>query len=97
MAMKEILLDPNPILRKIAEEVKKVDEGLKEEVKELAEVLESSSNGAGLAAPQIGISKRFFGLKADKSKKVQILINPKIIGVYGKKDWIMIKGGKQKR
>ena len=89
--MRNIVLYPDPVLRKKTEKIRKIDLELEREVSELAEVLEKSTNGAGLAAPQIGISKRFFGLKVAKDKKVQVLINPEIDGVYGELDWIKMK------
>ena len=89
--MKEIVLYPNKVLRAITKKVTEVDERLLADVADLVEVLESNEHGAGLAAPQIGIERRFFGIKELKSKKVKVVINPEITGVWGKKDWIKLK------
>ena len=50
----DIVKQDNPILRQIAEPVK--DEDLKELVSNMIETVKSV-DGAGLAAPQVGISK----------------------------------------
>jgi len=73
---------PNLVLRKKVPEVKSVAEVISD-MADLKEVLEASENGAGLASTQLGIEKRFFGIK--NNKKVEVLINPKIFGVYGQK------------
>lgn len=92
--MEEIVLYPNEVLRRGTLRVEVVDRELKTELINLKKILLAQVNGAGLAAPQIGISKRFFGLKLGKKKEVKLLINPEILGVYGKKDWIKITGEK---
>lgn len=89
--MSQIVIYPNEVLRKKTVRVIAADEQLLSEINELGEILKDQKNGAGLAAPQIGISKRFFGLKSENKKKVEVLINPEILGVYGRKDWIKLK------
>lgn len=74
---------PDKILRKETEKVLKVDKKLIEEMEELKKILMNSENGAGLAAPQIGISKKFLGIK--EKGKVKILINPKLEKIWGEK------------
>jgi len=86
--MNQIVTFPDLKLRKKAKGVVRVDEKLKKQVRQLAKMLETSENGAGLAGPQIGISRRFFGVK--KGEKVSVLINPKIIKKEGKKEYSMI-------
>lgn len=92
--MRQIVLYPQEILRQKTKKVVKVDDQLISDVQELAQVLEASPNGAGLAAVQIGINQRFFGIKNSKTKKSKILINPEIIERMGSKDWIKIKSEK---
>lgn len=82
--MKNILVYPNKILRKKTNIVEEVDANLIGEIKVLKKQLMAAENGAGLAAPQIGISKRFFGIK-DKDKNIIIIINPKIKTTFGAK------------
>lgn len=65
----------DPILRKIA---KPVQSGslTKSLLDEMAEIM-YTEDGVGLAAPQIGISKRFF--MYDIGEKLNIIVNPEII------------------
>jgi peptide deformylase len=74
---------PDKVLRKKTEKVFKVDKKLIEETEELKKILMNSENGAGLAAPQIGISKKFLGIK--EKGTVKILINPKLEKIWGEK------------
>ncbi|MDD4026675.1 MAG: peptide deformylase [Candidatus Shapirobacteria bacterium] len=84
--MRKIVLYPAEILRQKTEEIKEVDKKLLEEIKDLKKILQAGDNAAGLAAPQIGISKRFFGSKEMGSKdSVLVFINPKIVKTYGEK------------
>ena len=89
MAVKEILKIPNKILNLKASEAE-FNDGLKSLVSDLIDTLEVQQNpkGAGLAAPQIGISKRVFVVKkfspdpVDLEKELEttfILINPELV------------------
>lgn len=89
--MRKIILYPDPVLRTKTVVIEKVDEKLKGEMKELKEVLKSCENGAGLAATQIGLKKRFFGVKDLKTKRVRVYINPKIVRTFGEKVYTKIK------
>lgn len=80
---REIEMFPSKVLRTKTAKITMVDEELLEEIKDLKEMLEASENGAGLAAPQIGISKSFLGIK--EGEKVKILINPKLEAFFGEK------------
>ncbi|MBU1118132.1 peptide deformylase [Patescibacteria group bacterium] len=81
--MREIVKFPSKVLRMKTNKIKMVDDKLLEEINELREILEAAENGAGLAAPQIGISKAFLGIKGQDG--VKILINPKLVRVFGGK------------
>lgn len=76
--MKIITGANNPILRKIAEPVTSFDKKLQKLVKDM-EAMVRESNGVGLAAPQVGISKRFF--LTQLSKRFVALVNPEITHV----------------
>lgn len=82
--MENILIYPNKILRKKANEVIVIDADLLNEVEILKKQLTEAENGAGLAAPQVGISGRFFGIK-DENKNIKIIFNPKIKKIFGEK------------
>ncbi len=81
--MREIVKFPSKVLRKKSEKIERVDAILVKEVEELREILTAAENGAGLAAPQIGISKRFLGIK--NKEGVKILINPRMKVSFGEK------------
>ncbi len=81
--MREIVKFPNKVLRKKSEKIERVDAILIKEIEELREILVVAENGAGLAAPQIGISKRFLGIKNKEGAK--ILINPRMKASFGEK------------
>lgn len=84
--MRKIVLYPAEVLRQKTKEIKEVDKKLLLEIKDLQKILKNQENGAGLAAPQIGISKRFFGSKEMGNKEsVLVFINPKIVKIYGEK------------
>ena len=72
----DIVKQDNPILRQIAEPVK--DEDLKELVSNMIETVKSV-DGAGLAAPQVGISKCLIVVKdVNTLDKFFEMINPEI-------------------
>jgi len=76
------LVDENdPVLRKKAVEVTKIDESLNRLAKDMAELM-YKSQGVGLAAPQVGISKRLVTI--DVGEGLIVLINPEIIYQEGK-------------
>lgn len=89
--MPKIVIYPNKLLRKKTEEIKKLDKQAKEDIDTLVKVLANCEDGAGLAGPQVGILKRFLGLKDRLSKKVTVYINPKITKTYGKKEFLVME------
>src|SRR5574343_8586 len=90
--MRKIVIYPAKILRQKTEEVKNVDKETLREIDDLKKILKNEENGAGLAAPQIGVSKRFFGGKMFDNKDISIFINPKIEKKYGEKVFPKIIG-----
>lgn len=86
--MRKIVLFPNNILRSRAKEIVAIDKKLLGEIEDLKKILNASENGAGIAAPQIGVAKRFLGLKNQNG--VEVLINPKITKTFGEKVYPMI-------
>ena len=81
--MRKIVLYPNKILRVVTPEIIKVTSGLKKEISDLSLILKKGDNAAGLAAPQIGLNKRFFGTKEIGDGGIRIFINPKIEKNFG--------------
>ncbi|MBN2618459.1 MAG: peptide deformylase [Spirochaetales bacterium] len=65
------------VLRKVAEPVTEFNQQLKDQIKEMIEFM-INSNGVGLAAPQIGDSRRLLVVGFDDMKPMAF-INPEII------------------
>ena len=81
MTTKNIIIEPDPILRKKSEPVSKVDLNLQNLMNDMLETMYSAP-GIGLAAVQIGILKRLIVIdisKENEKKNPLFLINPKII------------------
>ena len=76
----------DPVLEKAAATVTAFDDDLKKLIEDMFESM-YAAKGVGLAAPQIGISKRIavvdVTFKEDPAAKL-VLINPEIIGKEGK-------------
>jgi peptide deformylase len=87
MSLRTILTEPNKILRKVSEPVKKVGE---EERRLMDDMLETmyAAPGIGLAAIQIGIPKRIIVLdisKGENKKEPMYFVNPVIKNKNSKK------------
>ncbi len=67
----------NEVLREKAQAVETFDQALEDTVRQMF-VLMREKKGVGLAAPQVGISKRFFVTEA-MDDKPRVFINPEII------------------
>ena len=86
-----IVLYGSSVLRKKADEIKRDETDVKKLSDDMFETMENA-DGIGLAAPQIGISKRIFVvdgtmLEDEKMKNFKkVFINPKIISESGE-DW----------
>lgn len=81
MAVLHILVYPDPKLRTVAEPVEVVDDEVKQIVDDMAETMYAAP-GVGLAAPQVGISKRIFVVDTafeDEPSKLRVFINPKFV------------------
>src|SRR5690606_30630209 len=84
MAVREILILPDPLLRKVAEPVEAFDDDLKKTVEDMFETMYEAP-GIGLAGPQIGYMKRVVVIDlADEenpdSGKIA-MVNPEIVGL----------------
>src|SRR6266513_4051063 len=85
MSLLKIVTWPNPILDAPADPVTKFDADLKKLVNNMFETMYSAP-GVGLAAVQVGISKRLFVMDCsggkDPAQRVA-LINPEVLRVEG--------------
>lgn len=80
MALRNIVKDGDPILRKKCREVTEFNERLNVLLDDMKETL-ILANGAGLAAPQVGVLKRVALVSVDDA--FYELINPEIIETEG--------------
>ena len=81
MALREILIVPDPRLKKECEPVEAVNDEIKTLLNDMLETMYAAP-GIGLAAPQIGVMKRVvvMDVSDDKDKPEPLkLINPEII------------------
>ena len=80
MAIRNIITEENPILRKISKEVKLYNENLWELLDDMKETL-IHAKGVGLASPQVAVLKRAFIIMVNEDYIE--FINPKIVSVSG--------------
>lgn len=80
MSKLDIVVAGNPVLRMQAEEVKKIDKKLQRFLKDMAETM-YAADGVGLAAPQVGVSKRIVVI--DVGEGLIEMINPVIVKKEG--------------
>jgi peptide deformylase len=88
MAVLEILKYPDPILRKQSETVCQIDEEVRKLIHDMRETM-YGAGGIGLAACQVGVSKRVIVLDVspmDPQCSFFALINPEIISEEGEID-----------
>lgn len=89
MTVLQIYVAPHPVLKKKAEPVASVTDDLRKLMDDMLETM-YATDGIGLAAPQVGVSKRILVLDIDQPKgenltpqqkrgKPQCFINPEII------------------
>ena len=81
MALRNILTEENPALRKVCRPYTAFDERLHQLLDDMKETL-SQANGVGLAAPQVGILRRVFVV--DVSEGYFEFVNPRILLQKGK-------------
>lgn len=78
MAVRPVVLDPHPVLREIAKPVEKIDKEILKLLDDMADTM-YDYNGIGLAAPQVGVSKRVVVIDyGDDFGGLLELINPVI-------------------
>ncbi len=97
MALRTIVTLPDPVLRRKAHPVSKIDDNLQVLIDDMIETMRAAP-GVGLAAPQIGISDRLIvveygeeeedenGKIIELPKKLYVMINPEIVKVSEEKE-----------
>ena len=82
MALRTIVKDGDPILRKVCRPVEKFDEKLWTLLDDMAETMHEA-DGVGIAGPQVGIMRRVCLVDCYDEDGVIELINPKIVATAG--------------
>ncbi len=81
MAMRPILILPDPRLRKVAEPVGTIDAALRALAEDMLETMYEAP-GIGLAAPQIGVMKRLFVMDCagkDEAPAPMVFVDPELV------------------
>ncbi|MBN2803318.1 MAG: peptide deformylase [Deltaproteobacteria bacterium] len=88
MALKNIVIYPDEVLKKNCEPVTDFNDQLKVLAEDMAETMYAAP-GVGLAANQVGISKRIFiiDIAEDNQSDLNVFINPEIIDIEGDLVW----------
>ena len=85
MAIRNVRLENDEILRKKSRTVEVIDDKIKELVDDMIETMHVH-DGVGLAAPQVGILKRVVVIDLYDDKGPYVLINPEIIKQKGEQE-----------
>lgn len=81
MALRNILREGDPILRKRCREVDDVNDRIRMILDDMVETMKEA-DGVGLAAPQVGIMRRMF-VAEPQPGEIYYLVNPEIIRTEG--------------
>ncbi len=85
MALLKIRHYPDPVLKKVATAISEFDDSLRQLAHDMVETMYAAP-GIGLAAPQVGISKRLTVIDCahkDEDSQLLILVNPEIVAREG--------------
>ena len=82
MAIRNVRLETDDILRKKSKKVEEVDDKIKALVDDMIETMHAQ-DGVGLAAPQVGILKWIFVVDIDDENGTMVFINPEILETSG--------------
>jgi peptide deformylase len=83
--VRDIVIWPDPVLKKVAAPVARVDDEIRALLDDMAETM-YAADGVGLAAPQVGVSKRIVVIDTSprqEGQKLLHLVNPRIVRTEG--------------
>ncbi len=78
----EIVQYPDPVLRTVARPIDPIDDTVRAVAARMFELMHDAE-GAGLAAPQVGLSWRMFVTRADDEHPDRVFVNPSIRDLDG--------------
>lgn len=81
MALRNIMVEGEAVLRKRSREVSAVDDRIRMILDDMLETMRKS-DGVGIAAPQVGILRRMFIVEAEEGDVLE-MINPEILEMEG--------------
>ena len=84
MSVREIRRYPDAVLRRKARRVPSIDRGIQELIDDMLETLHKAY-GAGLAAPQVGVSLRIVVIQMPE-KEPLVLVNPEVVKRSGERE-----------
>ena len=82
MALRNIRINGDEVLRKKSKKVDKIDSKLLTLIDDMIETM-YEADGVGLAAPQVGILKRLFVIDVYDGLGAKVFINPEILETSG--------------
>lgn len=85
MAIRNIRINGDDILRKKCKKVETIDKRLLTLIKDMTETM-YDADGVGIAAPQVGILKRLFVIDVYDGEGPRVFINPEILETSGEQN-----------
>jgi len=82
MALRQIVIEGDEILRKVSRPVGKIDSRVQILIDDMLQTM-YASNGVGLAASQVGVLRRVFVMDIQDGTGPWVLINPRIVSAEG--------------
>ncbi|MBU5638390.1 peptide deformylase [Geomonas sp. Red69] len=90
MAVKPIVVYPDPILKQACAPVQAIDDEIKQLIEDLVDTMHAGPGSVGVAAPQIGVSLRVCVIDVSKNRHgkdnnhgLLLMINPEILAKSG--------------
>ena len=89
MPARPVLRLPDPVLKRVAEPVERIDDAARALAQDLIDTMRASPACVGIAAPQIGVSLRAFVVDVTGHRKAKschgefVLFNPEILLAHG--------------
>lgn len=90
MAIRNIRIEGDPLLRKRSREVEEINDRILEQIEDLKDTM-IDANGLGIAAPQVGILRRIFVIDMREGEGPVVYINPEIVE-FSEKESIDMEG-----
>jgi peptide deformylase len=84
VAVLEIRTLPDPILRRKAKRVTRIDASVQKLIDDMLDTVRAGSNRAGLAAPQVGVPLRVAVIELPEEETI-VLINPEVVKKEGER------------